>query len=112
MNNKEYNKLLEDTIIKGISLIRINDMVMNSNGNRLNKIKEFKKILTEFFNLLSTINNSNLSKGKKQLLINCYSIIQDQINNDPFTENMNIEERNDLPITIDWWYIKNKTWRN
>ena len=109
MNNKEYNKLLEDTIIKGISLIRINDMVMNSNGNRLNKIKEFKKILTEFFNLLSTINNSNLSKGKKQLLINCYSIIQDQINNDPFTENMNIEERNDLPIppiTIDWWYIK------
>lgn len=76
----DYYKSLEDIIMRGITLIRMSDMISSNKETSKLDIDKLKNISTEFFNMISEINSCELNKTKKQFMTQLVLDMQAQTN--------------------------------
>lgn len=80
MRKIDYYKSLEDIIMRGITLIRMSDMISSNKETSKSDIDKLKNISTEFFNMISEINSCKLNKTKKQFMTQLVLNMQAQTN--------------------------------
>ena len=107
----DYYKSLEDIIMRGITLIRMSDMISSNKETSKLDIDKLKNISTEFFNMISEINSCELNKNKKQFMTQLVLDMQAQTNSKvslpaPESNAKDARINSDPMITIDD-YLRN-----